>query len=179
MAKLKIKGLEFEAVPVRDSHGRRATQFANKIIESLKRLDLTEDDISIDMEANAMKRAPAAVSWWFEGHHLHYSHSLGSSFAENLYIAYKVIDLKVNALFDEEITLDEFISEFVEDTDVAKQRTEARALLGLLEGEKDLKAIDKAYKDLAKLHHPDTQNGDLVRFKAINNAHKILKRELT
>src|SRR3989338_2468604 len=134
MAKIKVKGYEFEAVTVRDSFNRRATQFKNNIITSLKRLGLTADDVDIELE--------------------------------------------ITALLEERITLSEFISEFSEDKDIAKKRKEARVVLGLNNDVNDLKVIDKAYKDLAKKHHPDTENGDAETFKEINHAHKILKREL-
>ena len=42
----------------------------------------------------------------------------------------------------------------------------------------DLNLINEQYKSLAKEHHPDMPNGDMEKFKQINNAHKILKREL-
>ena len=46
-----------------------------------------------------------------------------------------------------------------------------------IDGE-NLEDINKKYKVLAKDAHPDMSNGDTERFKAINHAHKILKREL-
>jgi len=41
-----------------------------------------------------------------------------------------------------------------------------------------LDLISKKYKDLAKKLHPDMETGDIDKFKAINRAHKMLKREL-
>ena len=41
----------------------------------------------------------------------------------------------------------------------------------------DLDEINKKYKELAKEHHPD-KGGNTEDFKAINKAHKMLKREL-
>ena len=38
--------------------------------------------------------------------------------------------------------------------------------------------INKKYKELAKEHHPDMPGGNTEKFKAINHAHKTLKREL-
>ena len=178
MAKIKVKGCEFEAVTVRDSFNRRATQFKNNIITSIKRLGLTADDVDIELEPNAIKKAPASVSWYIDKRHLYYSHNSRSNYVENLYIVFKVIDLEITALLEDRITLSEFISEFSEDKDIAKKRKEARVVLGLNHDVNDLKAIDRAYKDLAKKHHPDTENGDTETFKEINQAHKILKREL-
>ena len=178
MTKLKIKGHEFNAVIARDSFHRRAVQYRNKIIDTLRKIGLTEDDADVEVEAAAMKKAPASATWYFEGYHLHYSYQASDKFVDNLYVVLKVIELEVNALLDEERTVNEFISEFSEDTDVKKQREEARDALGFSRDITDLDIIDKKYKELAKQHHPDMPDGDVNKFKAINRAHKILKREL-
>jgi hypothetical protein len=125
-----------------------------------------------------MRKASASVSWYVDKEHLHYSHNSRSKYVENLYVVFKVIDLEITALLEKRITLEEFISEFSEDIDVAEKRKEARVVLGLGHEVNDVAVIDKAYKDLAKKHHPDTDNGDTEKFKEINHAHKILKREL-
>ena len=57
-------------------------------------------------------------------------------------------------------------------------RKEAREILGVEENVLDMAHIDKKYKTLAKKYHPDMPDGDLEMFKKINNAHKLLKREL-
>lgn len=178
MVKIKIKGHEFEAITVRDSFSRRAMQYKNNIIATLGKLGLTVDDIDIEIEANAIKNTPASVSWYFDHHHLHYSHSSRTKYVENLYVVFKVLDLEVTALLNEEKTIQEFVNEFAESHDVAKKRKEAREILGLDHDVNDLEVINKAYKDLAKGHHPDAEGGDIEKFKAINNAHKMLKREL-
>ena len=85
---------------------------------------------------------------------------------------------EVSALLNKQKTVDEFIHEFSEDTDIAKQRKEARELLGVDANSTDMALIDKKYKELAKELHPDKPNGDTEKFKAVNRAHKILKREL-
>jgi len=179
MVKINVKGHEFEAVSIKDSFNRRALKFKNNIIASLGKLGLTVDDVDIELESNGMKKAPASVSWYLDRQHLHYSHNSRSKYVENLYVVFKVIDLEVTDLLEEKITIEEFINEFSEDKDVAKKRKEARVVLGLDHDVIDLKVIDKAYKDLAKKHHPDTDTGDTEKFKEINHAHKILKRELT
>lgn len=178
MVKIQIKGYEFEAVTVKDSFSRRATKFKNDIIESLKILGLTPDDINIDIEPNAMKKTPASVSWYIDGRHMHYSHSLRNNYAENLFVVSKVIEHEIIALVEERITFEEFIAEFQEEMDIADKRKEAREILGLDHGVNDIKVIDKTYKDLAKKHHPDMDSGNTEKFKQINHAHKILKREL-
>ena len=178
MAKLKIKGHEFNEVIARDSFNRRAVQYRNKIIDTLRKISLTEDDIDIEIEGQAMKKAPAYATWYFEGYHLHYSYNGHGKFVDNLYVVFKIIDLEVNSLLSGERTVNEFISEFSEDKEVKEQRKEARDILGVSYDTTDLELIDKKYKELAKQHHPDMPNGDTEKFKAINRAHKILKREL-
>ena len=175
---IKIKGHEFHISPVRDSHNRRSMQIANKIMDTLKKLDLTEDDYDVPLEPMAMKKTPASVSWYFEGYNLHYTYALGGSFADNLNMVYHVLDREVSMLLEKERTVDEFIREFSEDKDVKEQRKEAREILGLAEDVMDITIIDKKFKEMAKDLHPDMPTGDHEKFKAINRAHKILRREL-
>ena len=177
MSTITVKGNEFQMLVIRDSFQRRAVQFKNNIIATLRKIDLTEDDIDIEIEAVAIKRAPASASWYFNGHYLHYSYQ-ASRFIDNLYIVSRVIELSVDALLQGKITVDDFVREFAEDKDVTQQRIEARELLGVPPNSTDMKLIDKNYKELAKKYHPDTSQGDTEKFKAINRAHKMLKREL-
>ena len=174
---VKIKGHEIEVIVVKDSFQRRVVQSRNKIIDTLRRIGLTEDDVDIPLEA-AIKRAPAAASWYFKGHHLHYSYRASGKFVDNLYIVFKVIELEVDSLVDKEKTIEEFTYEFSEDRDVEKQRKEARDLLGISHDATDLNLINKKYKVLAKECHPDMPNGDHDKFKALTRAHDILEREL-
>ncbi len=176
MAKIKVKGHEFEAVTIRDSFNRRAIQYQNNILSRLKKLGLTTYDVDIKLEPNAIRKASASVSWYIDGQHLHYSHNSRSKYVENLYIVFKVIDLEITALLEKRITFEEFTNEFSEDMDITKKRKEARVILGLDKDINDLEVIDKAYKDLAKKYHPDTENGDMEKFKEINHTHKLIKR---
>ncbi len=178
MTMLTIKGHGIRPIHVRDSFNRRAVQFANKIIASLGKLGLTEDDIDIPLDAMANRKSPAFASWYFEGYHLHYSYAAASKYVENLYVVSQVIEKEVIALAEGKKTIEEFIHDFAEDSDIKKQREDARELLGVPLGSTDWALIDKRYKILAKGCHPDTPDGDHEKFKAINNAHKILKREL-
>ena len=178
MSKLKIKGHEFGEFIVKDSPSRRAVQFRNNILSSLRKIGLSEDDVDVEIEALAVKKAPACASWYIEGHHLYYSYNGAAKFVENLYVVSKIIELEVDALIKERKTLQEFIGEFSEDKDIRDKRKEARKTLGVDEDSLDLSVINERYKSLAKAHHPDTPNGNMEKFKEINNAHKILKREL-
>jgi len=178
MVTVKIKGHEIAHVPIRDSYERRSLQTANTILKLLGTIGVKEDDVDIPLEPMAMKRAPASASWYFQDHHLHYSYGAAGKFAENLAIVHKVLEIEIAALLEERKSVEDFIFEFREDSDVVEQRKLARTTLGLEHDVIDMAVIDKAYKTLAKEHHPDKEGGDETKFKEINRAHKILKREL-
>ena len=178
MSRLKIKGHEFSAFIVKDSPSRRAVQFRNNILGSLRKIGLSEDDVDVEIDTVAVKKAPACATWYIGGHHLYYSYNGAAKFVENLYVVSKIIELEVEALLKERKTLQNFISEFSEDKDVCDKREEARKVLGVDEDILDLNIINEKYKSLAKTNHPDMPNGNMEKFKEINNAHKILKREL-
>lgn len=175
---IEIKGHEFKEITLRDSYNRRATQSQNKIVASLKRLGLTEDDVNIPMERMAMKNVQATASWYLDGYHMLYSYNGASKFAENLAMVFQVIEHFINELIDEKITLEEFSQLFVEEDDILEQRKEARKTLGVDEDSIDFEEMHKKFKKLSKEHHPDMPGGDTEKFKEINKAHKILKKEL-
>jgi uncharacterized LabA/DUF88 family protein len=179
MAIVKIKGHEFNALVIRDSANRRAQQFKNNIISNLRVFGLTEDDIEIELERVAIKRVPAKVEWYQEGQNLHYTYKAGAKYVDNLYVVSKVLELEIKAVINGEKTIEEFVREFSEDEDVEEQRLKARELIGVEPDCLDLVEINKKYKKLAKEAHPDMPNGSTERFKELNNAHKILKRELS
>jgi len=176
MATINIKMHEFNAFQQKGYSARKATQFKNNIITSLKQIGIREDDINVPLEAVVIKKAPASVSWYQEGRYLYFSYK-NSIFIENLHAVSKVIELETQALLNDEKTKEEFISAFTEDLDIEEKRKEARNLLGVDENCVDLGEINKRYKDLAKECHPD-KGGDMEKFQVINTAHKMLKREL-
>ena len=178
MAIIKVKGHEFAAITIKDSFDRRALQYRNKIVANLRKLGLTEDDIEVDLEAVAVKNAPASASWYFGSHYLHYSYRAAPKYVENLYVVSKLIELEVSALVSGEKTPEEFITEFSENKDIKTRRKEAREILGVDENSIDLENIDSRYKELAKKYHPDMPEGNISKFKQINHAHKVLRREL-
>ena len=178
MAIIKVKGFDIRVPVIRDSYNRRTVQYANSIIETLRKIGITEDDISIKQEMSGFRSAPASVSWYVDGYHLYYSYKLAQKHVENLYVVLTVIELEVKAVLAGQKTMEEFIKEFTEGHDVEEQRQEARLPLGIGPEVVDTAVIDAAYKDLAKNNHPDMPGGDTEKFKAINRAHKILKREL-
>ncbi|MDP3918403.1 MAG: J domain-containing protein [Nanoarchaeota archaeon] len=178
MAMIKIRGYDINLIPITSTHDRRALQFKNKIILNLRKIDLTPDDIEIELERIAVKKAPASAIWYLQGHRLYYSYSSANSFVDNLFIVNKIIELEINSLLNGLKTLEEFISGFTEDDDVEEKRKEARKIIGVSEDCLDMEEINQKYKVLAKKYHPDMPNGDLIEFQKINKAHKLLKREL-
>ena len=178
MTTITIKGHEFTSVLARDSFGRRALQYKNNIITVLSKLDLTDDDIIIDLEPVAIKQVAASATWYFEGYRMYYSYKSAKRYVDNLYVVYKVIEFEVADLLSKKKTFEEFLADFTEKEDVEHMRKAARETLGLAPEVIDMAVIDKKYKDLAKKCHPDMPGGDTEMFKKINNAHKILKREL-
>ncbi|PIN74147.1 molecular chaperone DnaJ [Candidatus Woesearchaeota archaeon CG10_big_fil_rev_8_21_14_0_10_45_16] len=178
MARITIKGHEFNQLVIRDSYDRRAQLFCNTIIETLRKIGISEDDVDVQLQKVARAKGSAAASWYFDGHYMYFGYKLADKFVENLYIVSKVIELEVKALLEERITMEEFTQHFSEDHDIEKRRKEARIILGVPEDCLDLDLINRNYKNLAKKCHPDA-GGDQELFKKINNAHKMLKRELS
>lgn len=174
----KIKGYEFKEVVVKNSYNRRALHFKNQIINNFKIFGLTEDDVEIPLESIAIKKAMASAEWYLEDKHLFFSYNGSSKFVENLGMVVQVIGHFTTLLIEGGITLDKFFDEFEEKRDVIEQRVNARKILEVSEDSIDFELIHKNYKKLSKEFHPDMPNGNTEKFKTINVAHKILKREL-
>ncbi|HLD12522.1 MAG TPA: J domain-containing protein [Candidatus Nanoarchaeia archaeon] len=176
---VKVKGHEIKAPHITNSFDRRAMQIKNSIILTLKSLGINNDYVKIDLENNAMRKAPATASWYYEGRNLKYSYALMTKFVENLYIIDQVLKIEVKKLLAKEINTDEFTREFSEDDDLKEQLQEARKTLGVKSEENDFEVITKNYKALAKKHHPDMPTGDHTLFQKINAAHKLIRKELS
>ncbi|MCK5474426.1 MAG: J domain-containing protein [Candidatus Aenigmarchaeota archaeon] len=176
---IKIKGHEINPVITKVACSRKSQQFKNKIETLLKHIGVSEYDTEIPLEPIAIKKVKASATWWLLGHRMHYSCNTQNKFVDNLYLVFRVIELEINSLISEEQTIEEFIRAFSEKSDVDVSRKKARELLGLDEQENDFEIINKKYKDLAKELHPDKPTGNVEKFKELNNAHKILKRELS
>ncbi len=178
MAKIRVRELEFNLPEIRDSYDRRAILFKNNIIESLKKIGLADYQNDIKVPQNARIAASASASWYYEGYFMHYSCNSQTKYIENFFIVSKVIEIKVKELVEKHTTVQDFISYFTEEKDIKKTRNGARKDLGLPEDCSDMTLITKTYKQLAKTHHPDTNDGNETEFKKINSAYQILKREL-
>ncbi|OGF31153.1 hypothetical protein A2300_03930 [Candidatus Falkowbacteria bacterium RIFOXYB2_FULL_35_7] len=176
MASIKVRGYELPVFDMKQASSRKALQLKNTIINNLKKLNVHEDFITVKEEAIVIKRAPASVSWYMDGQNLYYSYTI-HNFIQNLYIVSSIIELEVNAVLSGEKSRDECVNGFMEDKEIEVHRKKARELLGVSKDCYDFDLISKKYKDLSKTHHPD-MGGDLEMFQSINNAHKMLKREL-
>lgn len=177
MARITVRGHEFNELIIKDSYDRRALQFKNTILATLQKIGLTENDVEVVLPKIARLRGTAAASWYFDGRNMYFNYKSGATFVQNLYVVSKVIEAEVALLLAKTKTVEEFIRDFIEDRDIETQRLEARKILGVEENCLDIEVINKSYKQLAKQQHPDL-GGDLEKFKEINNAHKMLKREL-
>jgi hypothetical protein len=171
---MKVKGIEL-TLP-KDSTFRRAQQFANKSISVLRGIGCGEDDVEVDIDRLAIRKTPATIEWWIDGHYCTYSYE-GGTHAQNMFVVYKVVSHYATQLAEDQITFDDFTREFSQDEDHKDQLTKARELLGV-DAAADLPTITASYKKLAKSHHPDMHGGDDSFFKEINHAHKLLKKDL-
>jgi hypothetical protein len=178
MPQITLKGHTFSINPITDSFSRRSQYFENKIIESLGLLGIVPDAIEVEYDLIGIKRMPASVSWFMDGHYLHYTYKQAGKCVENLAIISKIISLEVSSVLEGHKQRHEFVGEFSADEDHEQQKKEARILLGVDEKENNLDIIDRKYKDLAKTAHPDMPNGNIDTFKALNKAHKLLRKEL-
>lgn len=178
MVTIKIKGHDVELVRVVDAFSRRAIFYKNAIIATLHKLGVNPDQVDIEVEQMAARNLPASASWFMDGHRLHYSYRSASKYVENLQIISKVIELEAEEVLSGRKAMRDFIAEFSEEDDVEEKRKMAREVLGVAPDVLDLDHIDKKFKALARKHHPDMPQGDTETFKKINDAHKILRREL-
>lgn len=175
---VNINGHDFEQITIRDSYYRRALQYERKILTYLKRFELTEDDVNIPIEQNAMRNVQASVAWYLDDAHLFFSYTGSSKFVENLAMVAQVIDYFSQRLIEGDIDLKQYVELFKEDYDISEKRMHAREVLGVHEDSKDFDEMNVNYRRLSKEYHPDMPTGNLDKFKEINNAHKILKKEL-
>jgi hypothetical protein len=175
---MQVKGHTFADPIVKDSFTRRAVFFSNKIIESLGKLGVVSEAIEVSNEVSPIKRLPATVTWFQDGHKLRYDYKQMNKYVDNLAVISKVIELEVAQVLAGHKPVHEFVGEFKIDEDVDDQRVKARELLGVDAKEMDLEIIDKKYKTMSKAAHPDMPGGNAEKFKELNTAHKVLRKEL-
>ena len=178
MPVITIKSHDYNIFLTRDSFTRRAIQYANSIFEKFRKLGLTKDDVEVSEERVVIKRAPASVSWWINDQQCIFTYNKFNKFVDNLLVVLKVIDRHIIMVLGGEMSIGEFVEIFQEHGDVEKKRTKAREFFGLDENHVDFESVTKQYKLFAKDLHPDMPNGDINKFKELNEHHKVLKREL-
>lgn len=176
---IKIKGHSIEFIPAKDSFNRRALAHKNRLIRALGRLGVVRDDVELELDGHCGREAKAMVTWYYAGHRMQYGVASQKKFVDNLSVVSEVIEKEVELVLSEKKPLEEFIAEFAEDEDVHEERKEAREFFGLSHDHKDILEVNKRYKEMAKSLHPDMPTGDAEKFKKLNRAHKILKRELS
>jgi hypothetical protein len=180
MSTVSVKGHEIEIKITKSNYDRKAVLFANNIIEELKKLNITRDDIEIKTNILGNKNIPATIEFWAQGHYMRFSYSMAKRFIDNLYVIQKVIEIEVNEVLIGKKEMLEFFHTFSEDTkskDISKELKIAKQELGLDENENDIDKINVEYKKLARKHHPD-MGGNLEEFQKINKAHKLIKKQM-
>ena len=179
MTIVKIKNNDISFSPVRDSFGRRVKQFENNILLELRKLDIDYNHVS-DFNSPTFAIAPkkAHIEWGLGSSNCCLTVNKEKRYVDNLQLLYLCIKADVKKVVDKEMTIKEFESKYVEHGDIKENRKWAREELGVHHECSDIEEINKAYKDLAKSHHPDMEGGSVDKFKSVNEAHKILKREL-
>ncbi len=178
MVIVTCKQQSFSVSLPKDSFSRRAVQFENNLRSLFHALGLGEDDVDISQERLVIKNAPASVSWWVGDEHCLFSYDQCSRFVHNLAVVHTVLSHFLRQVLSEELSVQDFVSLFREDVDVASHREAARLFFGLEESFQ-MQDVNRQYKRLAKELHPDMPTGDGAKFKELNHHHKVLKREFS
>ncbi len=178
MVNIQLKGNSFNVTFAGRSSSRHATQFRNQIIATLKQVGVPSHHIKIEEDVFPLLKRGAEVYWYINERNCYYSYNRQDKYVDNLQVIAKLIEQEVAKLILEEKTMDEFVHDFKEEDDLEEKRKEARLLLNVPENEKNLEIIDKHFKSMAKEAHPDMPTGNTERFKQLNEAHKLLKKEL-
>lgn len=180
MDKFLVKGHQIPVKVTKSAYDRKAVLFANNIVDELKKIGITRDDINVETSVLGNKNVPAVLEFWAQGYYLRFSFSLAKRFIDNLYVISELIKLEVREVLEGRKEMGEFLESFSEDSggkELADGLKQAKVDLGLDESESDLEVIDREYKKLARKHHPDA-GGDLEEFKKVNKAHKLIKKQM-
>lgn len=180
MEKLIVKGYEIQVKVTKSAYDRKAVLFANNIVDELKKLGITRDDIEIDTKTIGNKNLPAVLEFWFDGYYHRFSYSLAKRFIDNLYVIKELVRLEVEDVLTGKKDIRDFLHDFTDTEDrksIGKDLKDAKKTLGVDENESDFEKINNAYRALAKKHHPDA-GGDMEEFQKINKAHKLIKKEM-
>ena len=180
MDRVAVKGHEIDVKVTKSAYSRKAVLFANNIVEELKKVGVTRDEIEIDTHILGNKDVPATLEFWTQGQYMRFSFSKARRFIDNLYVIKEVISKEVEEVIAGRKELQEFLTLFSGDYDSKDMKVEleeAKRILGVEDEEKNFDTIHNAYKKLARKHHPDL-GGDIELFQKINKAHKLIKKEM-
>ena len=180
MTSVMVNGHDIEIKMTKAACDRKSVLFANSIIDELRKLNVSRDDVEIDVSILGSKNLPAKVEFWVEGHYLRFSYSMAKRFIDNLYVIKELIRIEVNEVLTGNKEFSEFVQMFSADSgrkEIGKELRNAKTTLGIDENENDVMIINKAYKSLAKAHHPD-MGGSIEDFQKVNKAHKLIKKEM-
>jgi hypothetical protein len=179
MVIVKIKNNSISYSPIKDSFSRRVTQFENNILRELKSIGVDLNNIA-DFDGPKIPFAPkkAHIEWGLGSSNCCITVNKEKKYVDNLQLVNLCLKADVKRVHDGEISLRDFEEKYAESGDVHEKRKLAREQLGLDADCDDMEEINKAYKTLSKKHHPDMEGGCVESFKKINDAHKVLKREL-
>jgi len=180
MNEVSVKGHVIKIKITKTGCDRKAVLFANNIIDELKKLNISRDDIEIKTNVLGGKNFPATIEFWTDGHYLRFSYSMAKRFIDNLYVIQELVKLEVEEVLSGKKDISQFYHVFTGDSDrkeIAKELKEAKLILGLNEEENNTDVINQAYKKLARINHPDL-GGSLEEFQNINKAHKLIKKEM-
>ncbi|MCH8520032.1 MAG: J domain-containing protein [Nanoarchaeota archaeon] len=176
-----VKGHEIALKVTKTGCNRKATQLVNSIVTSLKQIGVVRDDIEVVIPPLANRIEPAVLEFWLNRYYCRFSYSRANRFIDNLYLISKLIEIEVEEVISGKKDIQEFYSMFNESKSdmkkLDKSINEAKVLLGVSESEKDVEVINLAYKKLARKHHPDL-GGDIEEFQRINQAHKLILKEM-
>ena len=179
MAQVVVRGHTVTLKKIPMPSYRRAQMFLNEITTCLRKLGVDPEDVECKIPKLVTRSGNATVTWWMPGHNCYMSYGAQPRFIDNLYVISKVIQAEYTLIENGEKSAHQFAEYFQEEEDLGDLQKEARIILGVPEDCKDLSVINSAYKKLAVKYHPDRPEGDEDKFKAINNAHKVLKKELS
>jgi len=114
MTIIKVKGHEIKLATIRDSFLRRSQQYKNDIIKTLKKIGLTEDDCEIKLAKLASRKVPAKVEFFFDWQNMFYTYQNPEfNYAQNLFVASKVIEKEVDLFVSGQKSLDDFLRVFM------------------------------------------------------------------
>lgn len=178
MSTKTIRGYSVQHKPISLSNSKRtAVQLRNKIIANLKKIGIEADEDDVPEERLPIRKGSAYISWYGMGYYCFVAYNGNSRYIDNLAVISKLIEYEIGLVQEQEQSLQDFLEKYQENEDIIKRREEA---YGLMELDDDFcyEDLNSRYRKLSKTMHPDASGGDEEKFKKLNEAHKIIIKEL-